>query len=68
MCATSALEFVFLVTLETGFRVHVDAMDLRSHLDKGEIEAVTVVGCHDRRFGVSNMLEPFAYHGSLLGG
>jgi hypothetical protein len=67
VCATSAFEFFFLVPLETGFRVHVDAMNFRSYFHEGKIEAVAVVGGHDRRLGVSDMLEPFTYHRSLVG-
>ena len=65
MSATAALEFIFLVPLETGFRVHIDAVNLGSRFDKGEIETVAVIRCHDGGLGIPDVLEPFTYHGGL---
>lgn len=63
--ATPTFKLVFLVPLEPSFCVHIDAVYLCSGFDKGKIETVSVISSHDRWLGVSDVLEPFAYHRGL---
>lgn len=65
MRTSSALELFLVVPLEPDLGVHVDSVNQCPSFNEGEIERISVVGRHDGRLGILDMLEPSSYHSCL---
>lgn len=66
MHASPTLELFLIVLCESCLLVHVDAVNRCSSEKEREIETISVVRCHYRRFRLSNVLEEAEDGSSLL--
>lgn len=54
------LELVFRVARKANFGVHRDVVNIGPGFDEGEVETITIEGCHHGRLDVADVFKPLA--------